>query len=485
MSKWLEWERQATVHSIVMCIEAWTEPVKREYGKPWPTIIAIYNKDIVSWYDPWDELLGYGQYAINRFVKGEERDKLIHDINKRANELDKLFEKFEKIDFDKLTDNELELRYRQLYDGYVSWFVPGGLVEPVGHQSEQLLRELLENKLRDESRSEFPSFEELFSVLTTTTLESFSKRQLLDLLKIASRKNIGEEITIELEEHAKKYFWLSNNYYSTEILDLEFFENELKTVMKDYPNPQKQIVDMEKDAADFRLKKNQLVKQMALDDFNTQLIELVNFFGYYSDYRKEYVMKMLHFLDLILAEIGKRRGFSLKQMKYTLPEEIASIIDNDGSFKPDIIEKRMERFLYHVDSKTGKVEHGFGNWSFEKQKEIFGLKVDHNVLEVSGMVASRGSVIGRARVTMSATKANEIGEGEILITSMTSPDFVPAMKKALAIVTNEGGILCHAAVVSREFGIPCIVGTKIATKIFKTGDRIEVDGELGIVRKVS
>ena len=65
---------------------------------------------------------------------------------------------------------------------------------------------------------------------------------------------------------------------------------------------------------------------------------------------------------------------------------------------------------------------------------------------------------------------------------MTTPDFVTAMKRAAAIVTNEGGILCHAAVVSREFGIPCVVGTKIATKAIRTGDFIEVDGNKGIIR---
>jgi pyruvate,water dikinase len=68
---------------------------------------------------------------------------------------------------------------------------------------------------------------------------------------------------------------------------------------------------------------------------------------------------------------------------------------------------------------------------------------------------------------------------------MTTPDFVTAVKRAAAVVTNEGGVLCHAAVISREFGIPCIVGTMIATKVFKTGDMLEVDANSGIVRKIA
>lgn len=67
-------------------------------------------------------------------------------------------------------------------------------------------------------------------------------------------------------------------------------------------------------------------------------------------------------------------------------------------------------------------------------------------------------------------------------TSMTRPEFVPLMKKAAAIITDEGGITCHAAIVSRELNIPCIIGTRIATKVLKDGDYIEVDADNGIVK---
>ena len=67
---------------------------------------------------------------------------------------------------------------------------------------------------------------------------------------------------------------------------------------------------------------------------------------------------------------------------------------------------------------------------------------------------------------------------------MTRPELVPAMKKAAAIVTDEGGLTSHAAIVSRELGIPCVVGTKISTKIFKDGDLVEVNANHGSVRKI-
>ena len=79
---------------------------------------------------------------------------------------------------------------------------------------------------------------------------------------------------------------------------------------------------------------------------------------------------------------------------------------------------------------------------------------------------------------------NKMQQGDILVSIATTPAIVPAMKKAAAIVTDEGGLTCHAAIVSRELGVPCVIGTKIGTKIFKDGDMIEVDADEGTVKKV-
>ncbi len=105
--------------------------------------------------------------------------------------------------------------------------------------------------------------------------------------------------------------------------------------------------------------------------------------------------------------------------------------------------------------------------------------------EFKGQIAFRGKVTGKVRVAETPRDAALIEDGEILVTSMTSPDYVPAMKKSGAIVTNEGGLLSHAAIMSREFRKPCIIATKIATRVLKTGDLIEVDAERGVVRVIS
>lgn len=104
--------------------------------------------------------------------------------------------------------------------------------------------------------------------------------------------------------------------------------------------------------------------------------------------------------------------------------------------------------------------------------------------EVRGVVAFQGSVQGVARVVRSPDELGKVRAGDILVTPMTTPAFVLAMKRAGAFVTDEGGITCHAAIVAREMKKPCIIGTKIATQVLKDGDRVEVDATRGIVRKL-
>lgn len=107
---------------------------------------------------------------------------------------------------------------------------------------------------------------------------------------------------------------------------------------------------------------------------------------------------------------------------------------------------------------------------------------DENVIK--GEAASVGRAEGRVRIILKRSEFNDFEEGEILVTGMTRPEFVPLMKKARAIVTDEGGITSHAAIVSRELKKPCVIGTRIATQMLHNGDIVEVDAYNGVVRKI-
>ena len=157
-------------------------------------------------------------------------------------------------------------------------------------------------------------------------------------------------------------------------------------------------------------------------------------------------------------------------------------------------------FLGKIDEKNlrerlsgdvlSRVEND-GSWSYmegeEARNEFTRLSTflpSSDVAEIYGTVASSGIAQGVVRVVPHYASASALlmKDGDILVTSMTRPEFVPLMRKAGAIVTNEGGISCHAAIVSRELKKPCIIGTKIATQVLKDGDLVEVDAENGVVR---
>lgn len=150
-----------------------------------------------------------------------------------------------------------------------------------------------------------------------------------------------------------------------------------------------------------------------------------------------------------------------------------------------------------VDERTNKIwilqarpETVWSRRTEKEKAELLGTApnkqtTEKKVVVVKGLPASPGKVAGRARVILDPNRINEFQDGEILVTEMTAPDWVPAMKKAKAIVTDSGGMTCHASIVSRELGIPCIVGTKsrgeACTVNIKDGMMITVDATHGIV----
>ncbi len=148
--------------------------------------------------------------------------------------------------------------------------------------------------------------------------------------------------------------------------------------------------------------------------------------------------------------------------------------------KPMDIEWAMEKdqvFIVQARPVTTLNKGGIAEEKVEKEGE----EKSTGKIIIKGETASRGIYSGRVRLIKDASELNKIQKGDILVTKMTTPDMVPAMQKAGAIITDEGGMTCHAAIVSREMGIPCIVGTEHATEILKGGQEITVNATHGIV----
>ena len=170
-----------------------------------------------------------------------------------------------------------------------------------------------------------------------------------------------------------------------------------------------------------------------------------------------------------LAELAKRI-----EKHYGKPQDIEWAIDKDIPYPNDIfiVQSRPETVW------SAKVEQAPAKGEAEETKRAEALKV-----VVKGIAAGkRGFGAGTAKVVANPQEAAKVMQkGDVLVTDMTNPDYVPFMKLAGAIVTDKGGVTCHAAIVSRELGIPCVVGTENATKLLKTGKQYTVDSRSGVV----
>jgi phosphoenolpyruvate synthase/pyruvate phosphate dikinase len=204
-------------------------------------------------------------------------------------------------------------------------------------------------------------------------------------------------------------------------------------------------------------------------------------FFYFHDLRKEMQVKTVYAGNLILREIARRAKLRWADLEWLNSNELKLIL-KEGKLSPEEIRRRKKAVLVLIDKNGYKLLSGSRAIKFANSELVF---KNEKIKSLQGVGASIGRTSGKVKVCNGAEEAlKKIKKGDILVCPMTLPDYVPAMKKAKAIITDEGGITCHAAIISRELNIPCIVETKIATRVLKDGDYVEVDANKGIINKI-
>lgn len=183
-----------------------------------------------------------------------------------------------------------------------------------------------------------------------------------------------------------------------------------------------------------------------------------------------------------IVKLAKRHGVLKEDILYYLPNEFLSLLKSGKTVSERVINQRRKYYILLM--RNGRIKLYLGKTAQEIERKEIPPHYVADVHELKGMSASRGYAKGRVRIVNTEIQMRQMKKGEILVSIMTTPRLLSAAKKAAAIVTDEGGITCHAAIVSRELNIPCIIGTKIATHVFKDGDMVEVDATRGIVRKI-
>lgn len=334
------------------------------------------------------------------------------------------------------------------YQGEVLSFVFGDKKHSINPQDAQTLL-LPRQSILTEENADFEKVKQLYQ----------KKRQDIQNPKLITALN----------RHAHKYWWLQNDYQQATILKGQDFVHRLdeKTIKR---------------TENLATEKKKLAEKYRLDQKTLQRIRQFEDLAYLRDIRKKFTQ---------ITNYGFLRFFHLTAEKMDIPISEVNFLVTFCEYEAFLRKDAVLLAELKQRTKTGCFGiNDTANNRFviesKRAKELFDqLENTKHVGDILyGNAASLGKAVGPAKIIKGQNDFHKFKTGDILITAMTRPEFVPVMKKAAAIVTDEGGITSHAAIVSRELGVPCVIGTKIATKVLKDGDLIEVNANHGFVRKL-
>jgi phosphohistidine swiveling domain-containing protein len=303
-----------------------------------------------------------------------------------------------------------------------------------------------------------------------------------DLIKSGDEQALRAmpDIYAKLEAHTAEFGALTYGY-SGPAMSVGYLLTTLADDLK--ADPAKRIEEIGEHFRTIKTQKASLAEELGLPEELRFILTVSSELMYMKDWRKGAYQRSYLLMDAVMAEIGKRIGLSLKEMKYVTLDEVREIFEGDRDAWKARIAQRLEKCCTLTEHGVTNVYEGVECERLKKEllpkpKEVV------ETSEIKGLVAYPGFVRARAKIVLTAEDMAKLGEGEILVSSSTNPDLIVAMKRAGAFVTDIGGITSHAAIVSRELKKPCIVGTKDATHLIKDGDMVEVDATKGIVRRL-
>jgi phosphoenolpyruvate synthase/pyruvate phosphate dikinase len=340
--------------------------------------------------------------------------------------------------------NELFTEYLLLVDEYGPyWMFP--------HYSERVIEPLL--------RQKYPKYFELITSLPKPTEHMLMQKALFE----KSSKQV-----------AKEFCWLSVISMAEKPFDEKYFINYKKSLNK------KQVFESFKKIKSSEVNFKKILKKLEKKD--QELAKLLHEYVFMRtdriDFWKRQSFELYPFIEYVARKISP--VFGIREGSMLSYQEISKILSGEKCVSPSELKQRGERKVFSITfTQTGISFHYDEEY---KQKVLSLYKNNTPDAEIKGVIACKGLVKGKVKLYLKHSDIKDSDKGYVLVCGHTTPQDVPIMKRAIAIVTNEGGVTSHAAIVSRELGIPCITGTKNATKLIKGGDLVEVDANKGIVK---
>jgi len=476
--KWTNKGFHGILHFFFPVGEQPIKPFRRYYGDSHTITVFYFHDNYGEWYWNDDDMTRLRESFIKKVNKNPKiLTKLVSDWHKRLGILDNIMGLIDKTDLSKLPDAKLMDIYYRWYNAYLDEYgLAISLQDPFSMHADRFLYPYFERMIRGKGMDVNETYQTLMAPVTDSFITQEYKDRLKLLKELRKTGGFDAKFIDRLKKHAERYHWVQNNYAKNVYLDENYFLQQLKQMSN--INPDKELIKLENEKKETISKKKQLIKQLKLDNPSKNLIKITEVFAYMQDERKKYVLIATYYQDLFLMEIQKRLGLKREDVEYTYIHEIGNLLKkkkvDSGIFRERKQNVLVINTLNGYEVISGRIAKDIHEKAFEVTEK--------KAKELKGSIACKGNAKGKVKIVRTIHDLANVYDGDILVTSMTRPEMVIAIKKAAAIVTDEGGITSHAAIVSRELRIPCIIGTKIATKLLKDGDMVEVDADNGIVR---
>jgi phosphohistidine swiveling domain-containing protein len=298
-------------------------------------------------------------------------------------------------------------------------------------------------------------------------------------LKILESKIDQENFLQKLKLHTENYKHIPMFDFDHNPYTISHFRKEINLIK----NPEKEIRKIRKAFEKRKSDLNRIFKEIKPSHKLKNLIEFLKENVFLRDYRDMVRQKLNLQLRKFYQEVGQRLDLNVKQVAVLTNEEIVEYLNKNKKFPKKEIKQRERNYLLIQKDKKYWVYSG-KNALVKFRKELKEVIENKKILELHGIIASKGVAKGIVKVVYTNKDLYKINKGDILVACMTRQDFVPAMRKCSAIVIDEGSITCHAAIIARELSVPCLVAIKQATRVLKDGDLVEVDANKGAVKKI-
>ena len=342
-------------------------------------------------------------------------------------------------------------------------------------------RNHLSNKIRNEVRTVLGNperFENYWSLLTLVNKMSLRQKKDYKIALIAKESNnlSKEHIKKKLIRVYKKYCWLDYNNLGPPA-SFKTFENELGDAIKNNIH-----LKLPMQLKDIKIKQEKLMRELHFNKRIRFLVNLAQHVIWQKGFRKDMQYHGFFCYENLFKELARRNNIEDWQVfGFLFPWEVKNFLVKKTPSISELHERR--KFSCFIVSQN-KLDLKIGKNAHEFSKNLNLIEDFYHLKETRGQCAYIGKVKGYVKIVQTPSDISKMNKGDILISQATSPDLLLAMKIAGAIVTNTGGLICHAAITSRELKVPCIVGTGNATLIFRDGDLVEVNASKGIIRKI-